>query len=156
MNVAAIRLTLILTALCAGPVAAEDHSKAKRHQVEQLMDEMVLAANAHDTDRFMAVYANTPSLVVTFDDMTMRGWKKVRDQQLEWWNGGTSDAVYRMRSAPQITPISPDVIATLQSMDVTSTGPDGKKGSVQVVSTSVWHKLPEGWRIVVAHESLIR
>lgn len=126
------------------------------YQVERLMDEMLVAANAHDTDRFMAVYANTPSLVVTFDDMTMRGWKKVRDQQLEWWNGGNSDAVYRMRSAPQITPISADVVATLQSMDVTSTGPDGKKGSVQVVSTSVWHKLPEGWRIVVAHESLIR
>jgi ketosteroid isomerase-like protein len=34
--------------------------------------------------------------------------------------------------------------------------PDGKKGSVLVVATSVWRKLPEGWRIVVAHESLIQ
>ncbi len=35
-----------------------------------------------------------------------------------------------MRSAPEITEISPDVIATLQSMEVTSTGSNGMKATV--------------------------
>ena len=153
----AFRIAL-LSALVVLPglAAAAEPAPSSEAQLQPLLDEMLLAANAHDTDRFMAVYANSPSLVVTFDDMTMRGWKTVRDQQLEWWNGGNSDAVYRMRSAPTITPISEDVVATLQSMEVTSTGPDGAKGTMQVVATSVWRKLPEGWRIVLAHESLIR
>lgn len=148
----------MLAALALIPLraSAEEQAMPSTEQLQPLLEEMLLAANAHDTDRFMAVYANSPALVVTFDDMTMHGWKTVRDQQLEWWNGGTSDAVYRLRAAPTVTPISEDVIATLQSMDVTSTAPDGTKATMQVVATSVWRKLPEGWRIVLAHESLIR
>jgi ketosteroid isomerase-like protein len=68
----------------------------------------------------------------------------------------SKDELLALRSAPEITEISADVIATLQSMEVTSTGPDGKQASAQVVATSVWKKLPEGWRIVLAHESLIQ
>jgi uncharacterized protein (TIGR02246 family) len=125
-------------------------------ELNPLLEEMLSAANAHDTNRFMAAYVPDESLIVTFDDMTMRGWKAVRDQQFEWWNGGESDAVYSLRSVPEIKVIGPDVAATLQSMDVSSTGPNGVKSTVSVVATSIWKKLPEGWRIVLAHESLIQ
>lgn len=135
---------------------AEPTARAAKDELRALLGEMLEAANKHDTDRFMSVYARSPSLQVTFDDLTMRGWQTVRDQQLQWWDNGRSDAVYRMRSAPEITEISPDVIATLQSMEVTSTGSNGKKATAQVVATSVWKKLPEGWRIVLAHESLVQ
>lgn len=152
-----LHLLLLVAALLAPAYAhADDAPPSIQAQVTPLLDEMLAAANAHDTDRFMALYARGDALVVQFDDQTLRGWQTVRDQQDEWWASGTSDAVYRNRSAPEITVIAPDVVSTLQSMDVASTMPDGKKGSVLVVATSVWRKLPEGWRIVVAHESLIQ
>ena len=139
-----------------GQAFAAEHPHSVPDQLNPLLEEMLVAANAHDADRFMAFYAPGESLIVTFDDMTMRGWKAVRDQQFEWWDGGKSDAVYSLRSAPEITLISPDVAATLQSMEVSSTGPNGAKSTVLVVATSIWKKLPEGWRIVLAHESLIQ
>lgn len=146
---------LLVVLLAPGHAHAGEASPSIQAQLTPLLDEMIAAANAHDTDRFMALYARSDALVVQFDDQTLRGWQTVRDQQEEWWDGGTSDAVYRSRSAPEITVITPDVVSTLQSMDVASTMPDGKKGTIQVVATSIWRKLPEGWRIVVAHESLI-
>lgn len=147
-------LVFIVSFLALGRTGAEEVAPSIQAQLTPLLNEMLAAANAHDTDRFMAVYARSNELVVTFDDQTMRGWQTVRDQQFEWWDGGNSDAAYRLRSAPEITVITPDVVSTLQSMEVASTLPDGKKGSVLVVATSIWRKLPEGWRIVVAHESL--
>ena len=148
-------LVFIVSFLVLGRTSAEA-APSIQAQLTPLLNEMLAAANAHDTDRFMAMYARSNELVVTFDDQTMRGWQTVRDQQFEWWDGGNSDAAYRLRSAPEITVITPDVVSTLQSMEVASTLPDGKKGSVLVVATSIWRKLPEGWRIVVAHESLIQ
>lgn len=148
-------LLLLVTLLGWGNARADNTPPTVQAQLTPLLDEMLAAANAHDTDRFMALYARSDGLVVQFDDQTMRGWQTVRDQQFEWWDGGKSDAVYRMRSAPEITVIAPDVVSTLQSMEVASTLPDGTKGNVVVVATSIWRKLPEGWRIVVAHESLI-
>ena len=153
-----ILLQLILSMLLLngmGNTRAAERASVQ-DQLKPLLEEMLAAANAHDTDRFMAVYDPGDSLVVTFDDMTMRGWKAVRDQQLEWWDGGKSDAVYRQRAAPEITVIGPDVAATLQSLEVSSTGPDGQQSTIRVVATSIWKKLPSGWRIVLAHESLIQ
>jgi ketosteroid isomerase-like protein len=138
------------TAAFAAPVPA-----TVQEQLKPLLAEMMLAANAHDADRFMAAYAHDEKLVVTFDDMTMHGWQVVRDQQLQWWDNGKSNAIYSQSAAPEITVISATVLSTLQSMTVTSTAPDGTKRNAKVVATSIWKKLPEGWRIVVAHESLI-
>ena len=146
---------LLAFALSVGAADASPPAPPAQEQVRALLGEMLLSANAHDTDRFMAVYSQSPSLRVTFDDLTLHGWQAVRDQQLEWWDDGKSDAVYRLRSEPEISQISPDVIATLQSIEVTSTAPSGAKATLQVVATSIWKKLPEGWRIVLAHESLV-
>ena len=154
-----IPLQAVLFFMCVlrmGTAFSESPVPSVQDQLRSLLGEMIQAANAHDTDRFMSVYVHSPSLIVTFDDLTMRGWQAVRDQQLQWWNNGKTDAVYRLRSAPEITAISPEVVATLQSMDVTSTGPGGAKATVHVVATSIWRKLPEGWRIVLAHESLLQ
>lgn len=139
----------------AGIVSAATDAPGAQQELQPQLDEMLAAANAHDTDRFMAVYARQPEPVLTFDDMTLRGWQVIRDQQLQWWDHGKSDAVYRSVSPPQVTPISEDVAATLQTLQVSSTTPAGTKAIMRVVATSIWKKLPEGWRIVVAHESMV-
>ncbi|MCR6702684.1 MAG: nuclear transport factor 2 family protein [Dokdonella sp.] len=155
MKAVLLVVLLCASALLGGAAAAGPSPSSPEQQLRLLMDEMLAAANAHDTDRFMAVYERSPTLMLTFDDQTLVGWQAVRDQQLQWWNGGETDAVYRLRGEPKITVISPDVVATLQSLEVEATGPDGKKGTVKVMATSIWKKRPEGWRIVLAHESLL-
>jgi ketosteroid isomerase-like protein len=127
-----------------------------KEQLQPLLAEMLLAANAHDTDRFMAAYAHNQMLIVTFDDTTIHGWQAVRDQQLQWWDNGRSTGIYTENSAPEVAVINDTVVSTLQSMTVTDTAPDGAKRTARLVATSVWKKLPEGWPIVVAHESLIQ
>src|SRR5882672_10574666 len=115
-----------------------------KEQLQPLLAEMLLAANAHDTDRFMAVYAHNPMLVVTFDDTTIHGWQAVRDQQLQWWENGRSTGIYSENFAPEVTVINDAVVSTLQSMTVTDTAPNGAKRTAKLVATSVWKKLPEG------------
>ena len=149
-----------LVVLCAWSSLAVAAPSAPSTTVVQaellpLLDEMLAAANAHDTDRFMRMYARQPDTVLVFDDVTLRGWQAIHDAQLDWWDHGTSDAVYRAPSPPRITPISVDVVATLQTLEVTSTTPAGAKAEARVFATSIWKRLPEGWRIVLAHESLI-
>lgn len=155
MKALLLAVLFCLSASSTGAALAGPAASSTEQQLRLLMNEMLEAANAHDTDRFMAVYERSPALMLTFDDQTLTGWQAIRDQQLQWWNEGASDAVYRLRGEPKITVISPDVVATLQSLEVEATGPDGKKGTVKVMATSIWKKLPEGWRIVLAHESLL-
>ena len=82
----ALHVLLLMVALLAPPPAhADDAPPSVQAQVMPLLDEMMAAANAHDTDRFMALYARGDALVVQFDDQTLRGWQTVRDQQDEWW-----------------------------------------------------------------------
>jgi len=155
MKAVLLAVLLCVGASSGGTAWAASSASSTEQQLRLLMNEMVEAANAHDTDRFMALYERSPALLLTFDDQTLVGWQAVRDQQLQWWNDGATDAVYRLRTEPKITIISPDVAATVQSLEVAATGPDGKKGTVRVIATSIWKKRPEGWRIVLAHESLL-
>lgn len=124
--------------------------------VKQQLDGMLVAANAHDADRFMAAYAHTPDLVVVFDDMKISGWQPVRDQQEKWWDGGKTDVVYSLRSPAEVTQVDKDVIVTFQRLASTRTDSDGAKKTVNLNATSVWRKGTGGWKIVVAHESFVR
>ncbi len=129
-----VQLALVACVLVGRPAFA---APPVQEQVQPLPDEMLQAANAHDTDPFMAVPLHEPSLVVTFDDQAMHGWQLVRDQQLQWWDGGKSKALYPLESAPEITVIDPAMAATFQMMTVISPKPDGRSGSAKVVATSI-------------------
>jgi ketosteroid isomerase-like protein len=142
-----------IVAFAASAVAGPSAFAADTGPIEPLLDEMLRAANAHDAKRFMAVYDRSPSLTVTFDDMTIQGWDPLLRQQIQWWDNGKATAVYSNVSAPRITVISDTVVATLQSLKV-SPGPDVAGKEAKLTVTSIWKKLPEGWRIVIAHESL--
>lgn len=129
-----VQLALVACVLVGRPAFA---APPVQEQLQPLLDEMLQAANAHDTDRFMAVSLHEPSLVVTFDDLTMHAWRLVRDQQLQWGDGGKSKALYRLEGAPEITVIDLDMAATFQMMTVISPKPDGRSGSAKIVATSI-------------------
>jgi ketosteroid isomerase-like protein len=135
-------------AACAAPVV--------QAEIQQQLQQMMQAANDHDTEQFMSHDLRSPSLVVYFETEAVHGWQAVHDQQLRSWDSGRSTGVYRLRSAPGITVVGTDLATSSQALAVTETLPDGRTRSANLVVTSVWKKLPVGWRIVQENESFVR
>ncbi|MEO7102988.1 MAG: nuclear transport factor 2 family protein [Gemmatimonadaceae bacterium] len=125
-------------------------------RIQPLLDEMTVAANAHDTDRFLAAYLHQPELVFVFNGEVIRGLDSVRTLQLKWWNNGKSDVVYAERVPAQITALTPDIAIVVQAMKSQRTLPSGAVSSGNFAITQVWQKRPEGWRIIQVHESTAR
>jgi ketosteroid isomerase-like protein len=140
--------------IVACPVRAA--SPSLQQQVQPLVDASERAANAHDTDAYMAYFRKSPDLVFAFNGQIVRGWDALHAQQLIWWKNGKSDVVYTATAAPEFDTLAPDTVLVTQQLTSRRTGADGKPSSGTFVVTSVWKHLPEGWRIVYAHESLAR
>ena len=154
-----IRTVWIALAAClltTHPASAQAAPADARHQIEPLLDEMMAAANAHDTDRFMKVYLHQPSLVFVFNGTIFRGFDALHEQQLKWWNNGASDVAYTQRGAPVISVLEPGVAVVMMALASRRAMPDGTVQSGDFAVTMTWQKRPEGWRIVQAHESTVR
>jgi ketosteroid isomerase-like protein len=136
----------------AAPFVAQGKASAPE-QLRPLLEELDAAANARDTDRFMALYLRQPALLWVINGEEIHGWDDLRAQQLKWWSGGKSDVVYSDRSAPEFTVLSPDAVIVTEMKAATRTLPDGTTGKREFAVSMVWQKLPEGWRIVYGHES---
>ena len=116
----------------------------------------MLAANAHDTDRFLATYLHSPELVFIANGKIFRGWDSVRDQQLKWWKNGASDVIYAQQTTPEITSLDPTTALVTEQMTSHRTGSDGKPSNGAFIITTIWRKLPVGWRVTYGHESWVR
>lgn len=141
--------------LCTGVAHAAPAAPTSKQQIQSLLDEMLTAANAHDTDRFMALYLHEPSLVYVDNGMVIHGWENLRAQQLKWWKNGKSDAVYRQNGANEFTVLAPGIVAVTEPRASTRTMPGGKTGNNEFVVSEIWQKLPQGWRVVYGHESTV-
>jgi len=148
------------------PVNARAQAEASRvsssvqrrveREIQPLLNEMTVAANAHDTDRFLAAYLHKPELVFVFNGDVIRGLDSVRTLQLKWWNNGKSDVVYAERTPAQVTALTPDIAIVVQAMKSQRTLPSGEVSSGNFAITQVWQKRAEGWRIIQVHESTAR
>ena len=147
-----LALLFLLAPMLSGATAPEP--VAAEAPIRAALSAMQDAANAHDTDRFMIWYLHDNSLVITFNGDTVRGWQAIRNQQLAWWENGKSKAVYSEEQRPEITMQGADVATTIQWLKVHGPTLDGKAKRARLVVTSVWKQRPEGWRIVLAHESV--
>ncbi len=148
-----IRATIAVVALTAGIVFADSIDDTSKQEILPHLDEMLLAANAHDTDRFMVAFAQSPELVFTIHDMTFIGWKELRAQQLKWWDYGKAKGQYAERTTPLFKPLGRGLVVTVQALTSKTSLPDGAIRNKNFSFTAIWKKLPQGWRIVVAHES---
>ncbi|HXN65401.1 MAG TPA: hypothetical protein VN862_08720 [Candidatus Acidoferrales bacterium] len=61
------------------PAIAQAQSSAER-EILTLVHEQRLAANAHDTDRFLATYLHASTLVFVIDGRVIRGFDSLREQ----------------------------------------------------------------------------
>ncbi|MBU6199952.1 MAG: nuclear transport factor 2 family protein [Xanthomonadaceae bacterium] len=127
-----------------------------RQSIEPVMAKMFAAANAHDTDAFMAPYLRSQNFVFAINGEVIRGWDALHAQQLKWWNDGKSDARYTQNGSPQFLALGTDVELVTWPLAAHRTGPDGKAIEYNFVVTYVWQRLPQGWRIVQGHESFAK
>lgn len=151
----AVLLATLACVLTTTPANAQSGASTPRQEIEPLLNEQMLAANAHDTDRFLALYLHKPSLVFVFNGTLILGWDDLRAQQLKWWNGGKSDVVYSEGGQSQFTVLSPEIVVVTTPLESRRTLPDGASATGKFAVTMVWQKRPEGWRIVQAHESTV-
>jgi ketosteroid isomerase-like protein len=138
-----------------GAVQADSTSLALKVQreIEPLLAEMMTAANAHDTDRFMTAYLRDPSFVFVINGTVMNGWDAVRAQQLKWWNNGKSDVVYSYVGEPEFTVMNSDAAVVTERMSASRTLANGQTTTGGLAVTMTMQKRPEGWRAVQVHES---
>lgn len=134
--------------------SAADDLTAAREALAPKLQEMLAAANAHDTDRHLAAYLHSPDLVFVVNDQTIHGWDALRAQQLKWWQNGKSDAVYTVLGEPEYTMLAPGLVAQTYFLDSHRAGAGGDAHGAHLGVTDVWQQGAEGWRIVYAHESV--
>jgi ketosteroid isomerase-like protein len=130
-------------------------TRSVRKQIEPMLGELMLAANAHDTERFLAMYLRQPALVFVFNGIVINGWDDLKAQQLKWWNNGKSDVVYDQAVAPEFMVLSPGIAVVTSQMASRRAVPGGAASSGKFTVMMVWQKRAEGWRIVQAHESTV-
>lgn len=141
--------------LFGGSVHAADATRV-RTEIQPLLNELLLAANVHDTDRFLASYLRDQSLVLVFDGEITMGWDDVRALQLKWWNNGKSDVAYSKNGKSKFTILGPKAVVVTDPMVSLRKLSDGRVSRDEFVVTMVWEKRSEGWRIVQVHESTLR
>ncbi|MGA9586999.1 MAG: hypothetical protein WBQ95_16815 [Terracidiphilus sp.] len=142
------------TCLCVAAFAsAQSNNLSVAQQILPLLHEQEVAANAHDTDRFLATYLHDPSLVFILDGEIVQGFDALHRDQLAWWKSGKSDVVYTEQAQPNIVVL--DVLTALVTQQLGSrrTMPDGTAHADRFVITSIWRRLPTGWRVTYCHES---
>ena len=132
----------------AQPVSVQD-------EIQPLLDELQLAANAHDTDRFLARFERGQELTFVFNGTVIQGWDSLRAQQLKWWLNGKSDVVYTQRGKSEFQVLSPTIVAVTQTQSSIRTLPNGETGKNEFAISMIWRKSAEGWRVVYDHESTV-
>ncbi len=149
----ALALAVVLTFLGTAAARAQAAPGSPRRQIEPLLAEMTRAANAHDTDRFLATYLHDSTLVMVFNGSVVTGYDSVRALQLRWWNNGRSDVVYRMQGPARFTVLGTGAVVVTHGLHAQRTDSSGVLRQSELAVMSVWQKRPEGWRIVAVHES---
>ena len=152
-------LALFLSLVSLALVRAEEPDKAleaARKEIAPLFAEMQAAANAHDTDRHLAVYAREPSLLFVINDEAIHGWEALREKQLRWWNNGKSDVVYTQVGEPDYRMPAPGLVMLTHFLTSRRTLPTGETRNTGFGISALWQKRPEGWRIIYAHESTVQ
>lgn len=148
---------VIASAVLAGSAHTQSARTSRQQQeIQPLLDAMMVAANDHDTDRFLAPYLHDSTLVFVFNGVETVGFENVRALQLKWWNGGKSDVVYSQAGPADFLVLAPDVVVVTNQLSSRRTTTAGELQSGGFAVTMVWQKQHNGWQIVRVHESTMR
>ena len=122
-----------------------------QREVPLLLAELEASANAHDVDRHLALYSEDERLVFVAEAEVIRGWKALRERQRQWWDDGRATGTYRYIGEPVYAGLAPGLGVT--TVLINARRPAGER---LIAHSAIWRALPQGWRIVYAHESLAK
>lgn len=124
-----------------------------RAEIMPLFERMLSAANDHDVDGHLALYAREPTLMFVINDEAIRGWDALREQQRRWWQGGKTDVAYELAGDPVFQMPAPGLVVQTYFLTSHRSLANGETREGRLAVTDLWQKRPEGWRIIYAHES---
>ncbi len=129
-----------------------------RAEIMPLFTAMERTANVHDAEAHLAFYVHSPALVFVANGAEIVGWDNLLVQQKKWWPGGkiapadAAHAPYRMMGPPRFDAYGPRLAMVTFVLDARRVYPDKVMRRPLAIS-QLWQKLPDGWKVVYAHES---
>jgi ketosteroid isomerase-like protein len=135
---------LVATAL---PLAAQRGDPA--HPARAILDAQVAAWNRGDLTGYMAGYWNSPDLVFFSNGQETRGWQPTLDRYRARYQGDGKQMGTLDFPVLEILPLGPE--AALARGRWRLRMPDGRE--LTGMTSVVFRKRPEGWRIVHDHSS---
>ena len=117
--------------------------------VRQVLVEQQAAWNAHNLEKFMAGYWNSPDLTFFSGDNIAHGWQQALDRYRKSYQGENKEMGRLEFSELQIQVLAPD--ATLVRGRWHLTMSDGK--TPHGLFTLVFRNSPDGWKIIHDHTS---
>jgi len=114
--------------------------------IRAVLDGQVAAWNRGDIDDYMAGYANSDATMFVGTDVT-RGWTKVRDRYKAKYDSPAKMGTLTF-SDVDLRPLGDDdvVVTGAWKLARAADAPHGR-------FTLIFHRRPEGWRIVYDHSS---
>jgi beta-aspartyl-peptidase (threonine type) len=114
-----------------------------------LVLKMVDAWNAHDLDGYLSVFWNSPDLVVIVEGEQAKGWAELSAN----YHRGFTDLTQMgsvITDRVQIQTVSPGIALVVDWWTLVFT-----TRKISGTSTFVVRNLPEGWRIVAGHTTIL-
>jgi uncharacterized protein (TIGR02246 family) len=155
-------LIAVTALLCAGTAAAgwdydsiaSDPQKGLAQnsdveQVRQLLAHMVDLWNAHDLERYLDCYWNSPDLLVVIDSQQNSGWQELHDSYMRGYHN-REEMGHVIPSRLQIRLVRPDLALALFYWTVNF---PTSKHIVVGIDTFYLQRFSTGWRIVSDHTS---
>lgn len=144
-------LLLIFSVSTALTFAAENESAESK--ILLLLEKQLVAANAHNANRFLAPFVHNNDVILISDGEILRGWNRIFDQQLKWWNNGKSEVEYIQTAKPEFTPLDAHSALVTQQMQARIHTSGGNAKSMTFVITTIWRESSAEWQIIYCHES---
>jgi beta-aspartyl-peptidase (threonine type) len=144
-----MRRRVLLLALGVALTAAIGFAKVTTRDlaaVRSVLDEQVAAWNAGDIDAYMSGYAKSDDTMFVGAEVT-RGWTKVRDRYKAKYDSKAKMGTLTF-SDLDLRPLGNDDVVVTGAWKLTrdTDTPHGR-------FTLIFHRRPEGWRIVYDHSS---
>lgn len=117
--------------------------------VRQVLAEQQAAWNAHNLEKFMAGYWNSPELTFFSGDNIAHGWQQALDRYRTSYRGENKEMGRLEFSELQIQVLAPDAALVRGRWHLTMS--DGK--TPHGLFTLVFRKFPDGWKIIHDHTS---
>jgi uncharacterized protein (TIGR02246 family) len=118
-------------------------------QVRQLLVRMVELWNAHDLERYLDCYWNSPDLLVVIDSQQNSGWQELHDSYMRGYHN-RDEMGHVIPSRLQIRLVKPDLALALFYWTVNF---PTSKHIVVGIDTFYVQRFGNGWKIVSDHTS---